>query len=315
MPIQLRDIEMAGRLPAIAATMPVFIVRGASVEERKPTIDHLGDVLKLGELHAVGAEGSQFFAGEAGEIQFYRPSGALWARNALANREYQDERRPWKQLEKVADPDTREGEKLALVKEAEELISSLAKALLTRASLLAREATFAGVSLEQFARLDAKGKEVERLAGEATARFIYSLDGIRVEGPGAKTYVFFNPGDNGPRATGLFHCWRSVRAAKDVRPAGVEAALESALTRDRELAQYAERKYRIRVTDIRVAYHALGATEHQEYVFPVLRVDIALMAPARSPQGLELKRIYHAVPPASYAHADLYATYLNCSRL
>jgi len=139
---------------------------------------------------------------ENGMIQYYRPSGAIWAHNATADDQYPDESRPWK-IETVKDPEDPENLKMVLKAKEEKQLLKTTHELLKRANLLSEQAYFDGVKLDQVAKLNEKGTEVDHFPGEATARFLYKLDGVPVDGAGAKSYAFFNPGDSDPELKDL----------------------------------------------------------------------------------------------------------------
>jgi hypothetical protein len=85
------------------------------------------------------------------------------------------------------------------------------------AGLLSAQARFSSVTLDQVAKLDAKGQEIERGVGEASVRFLYRLESIDVAGPGAKSYAYFNPGADAPKFVSAYHAWRPVKDSRCIR--------------------------------------------------------------------------------------------------
>lgn len=310
MAFQLEDIRIAAKLPDIGRSRPVYRVKAATLEERRPAIDLLGEVLDLGKLLPVDAQDSLHLVNERGEIEFYRHSGALWARNAAAVQQYPDESRTWRVTPKPdeADPDV---VKFVLAEGQERELADQAADLFRRAGLVAPEAQFAGVDLDQVGQLDEEGVELKHGAGEANVRFLYRLDGVPVDGGGAKTYAFYNPGEAGPQLTGIFHSWREVQDAKTIQMVGIEEALERALLQDKELLLYHERNYALTVDEVKLVYFTRPPFKFQDYVFPALRVIGSAMPKEGDERDhmFEFARFYNAAPPKSYATAGVYAAY------
>ena len=309
MPLTIDDLKISAKLPDLQSEMPVFTVRSASLDERRAAIEMLGDRLDLGNLAAFEVKDSLHFCSKAGEVQFYRPSGALWARHAAADESYDNEVRPWKGLERVEDKDG--VQTWVLSDSASGALVEQSRAIMDRAGLLSEHVSLAGVELDQVAQLDAEGKQIGHYAGEATVRYQYRLKEIAVAGAGAKSCFYFNPGDRGPALVGAFHAWREIVDARSVRVHAPEAALDLALTADPELSAYHEQGYRIDLTDLDLVYYTLPAFAYQTLVFPALRAKgRALGKGERGEQGFEFARFLHVVSAEDYARADLFADYL-----
>lgn len=312
MMLQLRDMEIRAELPKMGRSMKVYKVKSASLEERKPAIEFFREAMDLGELVPVDVQDSLYLVSDRGEIQFYRPSGALWVRDAKASDEYTDEKREWNVVEAQDDEDPG-NTTLALSGDEQERLAKETAGIFEKTGLLGKGAYFAGVELDQVAKHGKEGKTEERFAGEANVRFLYKLDGVSVDGGGAKSYAFFNPGKRGHKMTGIYHAWRDIQDARDIEMIGIEEALERTVAQDRELVLYHEKQHSIKLTRVDLVYFALPPFNYQEYVFPSLRVVGSVISEENKREGFEFARFYNAAPPRSYAKADLYADYLITS--
>lgn len=308
MAVNMDDLVISADLPEAREDMPVFTVRSTSLKERQGTIDLLGKRLDLGELAVAEIEESLHYISKAGEVQYYRPSGALWARNTAAGRAFDSESRPWKGLEKAGEKDQR----LVLPASMANELAGQAQAIMEEGKLSSKHAFLAGVDLEQVAVLHQEGEEEGPQAGEAVARFLYRLDDVMVDGGGAKSYFYFNPGSRGTKMVGAFHVWRDVVDARAVAVPKPEAMLGVALARDPELSLYQERGYTVELRAIDLVYYAFPAFMHQELVFPALRVVGSVAVEGeKGREGFDFGRYFHALPPEAYARAELYALYLS----
>lgn len=309
MTLKVDDLVISAKLPDMRKDMPVFRVRSAPLDERRGAIEMFGDHLDLGKLSVIEIDDSLHFFSKTGEVQFYRPSGAIWARNTAVDEAFDSEIRPWK-TEETADEDE-EIRTLVLPRSMSKEIAEQSQAIIEKAGLSSKHAFFAGVELDQIAELDEEGKQVGHFAGEATVRFLYRLEDIAVDGAGAKSYFYFNPSDRRPVMVGSFHVWRDIVDAKAVRIRHPEAALDIALTKDEELSLYHERGHRIELTAVDLVYYTLPAFAYQELVFPALRVvGRVFQESKRGNEGFEFARFFHAIPAEEYARADLFADYL-----
>jgi hypothetical protein len=310
MTLKVDDLIISVKLPDMRKDMPVFKVRGASLDERRPAIEVFRDSLDLGELAVAEFGDSLHFFSRVGEVQFYRPSGAIWARNAAADEAFDSEIRPWK-TEETADPEDETIRKLVLPESLSQDLAGQSQAILEKAGLSSKHAFFAGVELEQIAELDEEGTQVGQFAGEATVRFLYKLEDVAVNGAGAKSYVYFNPGDKGPSTVGAFHAWRETVETTTVQMPPPEAALDVSLTKDAELNLYHERGHNIELTAVDLVYYTLPAFAFQDLVFPALRVVGWIYEQLdEGKEGFEFARFFHATPTEEYARSGLFADYL-----
>lgn len=311
MSLKLSEIEIKTKLPQINRSMPVYKVKCASLDERQQIMKQFQEIMQMGEIAPVDMQDSFHLANKNGEIQYYRSSGALWIHSFVADDKYPDERRPWR-VEQVKDEADPENSKFVLTPEVQKILVRQTDALFEKTKLRSKQAYFSSVDLDQVSRLDEKGKEVERFPGEANVKFLYKLDDIPVEGGGAKSYAFYNPGRNEHELSGLYHCWREIVDARTIQMVPIEEILEKAISQDRELAQYPKKQYLIKFNQIKLVYFTMPPYNYQDYVFPALHV-IGSVIPkdtGAKDTGFEFARFYNAALPESYIKAELYANYL-----
>ncbi|MGD9543516.1 MAG: hypothetical protein AB7U86_04970, partial [Methylocystis sp.] len=267
--------------------------------------------LKLDKFKTVDEDGSIFFENGSAGVQFYRASGSLWAENGRADADFPDERRPWRVVDEP-DRDNAKNKRFVLPDEERKRLAQQAKNLFAEAGLLSPEAHFSGVVLDQVAKLDAKGREIERGVGEASARFLYRLETIDVAGPGAKTYAYFNPGADAPKFVSAYHAWRPVKDSRGIRVTSVEEILERTVLHDPQIQFADKRGDRIELRKIDLAYWALHPDAAQSYVYPVLLVEgvIFFHGATQRREATEFSRAYNAVSQKECAAAGIYADYL-----
>lgn len=309
MKIKLNNIDITAKLPKIQSEMQVFELKSANLDDRRKAIEMFREILDLGELSPVDVKDSLHFLSTKGEIQFYKPSGALWINNFEIESKYEDERRNWKAIE-IPDEEDPEAAKFILHERDQKILLSQASSLFKEAGLLSSEAYFSGVELNQVAKLDEKGNETARFPGEANVKFRYKFEDIPVDGPGAKTYAFFNPGQKKHELSGLFHNWREVVGSRKIKMPGIEEALEMAISSDREILLYFEKGYDISISSVELVYYSLPPFKFQEFTFPALRVIGAATPKKNKNEGFEFSRFYNAAPPKYYAKENIYADYL-----
>lgn len=311
MTIRLSNIDIKTELPRIEPVMAVHSVTGATMKDRQQAIDLFQEALDLNTLYPVDVQDSLHLMSEKGMIQYYRPSGAIWAHNVMADDQYPDESRPW-DIETIKDSEEPDNLKMILKAEEEKRLFKRSNELFRKAELLSEQAFFAGVELDQVTKLNEKGTEVDHFPGEATARFLYKIDGVPVDGGGAKSYAFFNPGDGDVELTGVYHCWRNITATKEIKMIGIEEALQGALSQDRELLGHYKKDALIGLSKVDLVYMSLPPYKFQDYIFPALRT-VGFVIPERGEKrldGFEFAKFYNALPAEQYAKNDLYADYL-----
>lgn len=245
------DFEWRVAPPEIPGELPVAIVATPSYEERLHAVRTLHDRFALGETIEVDLPDGIAHASHRGEVQYFSASGAVRARRAdviLADR------REWTDLDQLS---------VTLFVDAGELLRA--------ARLLADGLGDVDVALDQWARLDDAGKELDSGPGRAVVRARYSVDGIPFIGAGAKTRLAYEPVDGRPTLTRIFHVHRPVTDVRAVHTGGTERAL-TGLLRDPLLAEQHERGERIAITSVEVGLLALPAVVHQRVAAPALAV-------------------------------------------
>ena len=153
-------------------------LRGAPLEERQKSIHALNQSFNLGELKTVETPFSVVFGNKAGEIEYFPPSGALWARNSKLENQFKDEIREWSDLLEQR----KDGEVFfTFGKDTTKKLIKQAIHLLTDTDLLlgsAREMMQDPVVvLDQFAQLDEEGKEIQHGASTASVSISYAVNG------------------------------------------------------------------------------------------------------------------------------------------
>lgn len=316
MSINLNNLEISAKIPEVKKEMSVFLVKSPTFEERKKSIDFFRKYMNLGDMVSIDAEDSLLMIGKQAEIQYYRPSGALWINNISLDDNYKDERRNWK-AEETRDPDDQENTKFNLIPEVEKKLLAQTKNIFEESGMLAKEAYFAEIDLDQVAQLDEKGNEKARFPGEANVKFLYKLEGIQVEGPGAKLYAFFNPGKREHELTGIYHAWRDVFDTRKIKMPSVEESLERVLTQDEEMILLKKKNNSIKILDIDLTYFSMVPSAYQNYVFPVFHITGSVIPEdeEKKNEGFGFSRFFNAAAPVSYAKADCYADYLACRYL
>src|SRR6266536_1480938 len=260
MPLKIGDLDFKAKPPGLPASVPVFELSAPSLDERREGLARLGDQLKLGDLRSVDVEHGTLMASERGEIEYFYASGAVWARDATAVQAGRNELRKWSGLK---DGKTG-GNRMTLNADASRRLIAQARELLGATGLMGKEVASESVQLDQVARLDAKGAEVDHGAGQATVKFLYEVEGMPVRGAGAKTLVFAEPRG----IAGAFHAWRTLGKARAVKLGSVEAALAVGLLGDPELGLYHAAGHAIQITRLALGYLALPAFMRQSHLFP-----------------------------------------------
>jgi hypothetical protein len=307
MALKLKDLDLKVRLPELPKSIPVYELSAPSLEERLPGLELLREHLQLGELRPVQLDHALVMAGERGEIEYFYASGGVWARDATATRETQNELRRWPS---VKESGNRHDRRFVLSTETAKRLISRAKETLQTAGLIGREVDSETVDLDQVAQLDAKGKERKRGPGQATIKFNYAVEGLPVRGAGAKTLLFAEPDNGDARFTGAFHAWRTLESPRVVKMSSIEQALGVGLLVDPELVAYREAGHSIRINRLDVVYLALPAFMRQGHLFPAFQVEGEVSEGEKGP-AFRFARFHHAAPPAAYVAADVYGEYVS----
>lgn len=311
MELNKKNIEIKFEVPKIPDSLSVYKVKAATLEERNPSIDILSKLLKFSKLYRVEVDDSVHILSKEGEIQYYRPSGALWARNLIDDLEFDNEERRWK-TNTVTEEMDKDVVDLVLTEETKQEITEKGKKVFEKSKLLGKEAFFSDISLEQISTFDEKGNEINTIAGEATVKFLYKLNNILVDGGGAKSYAFFNPSEKENGLVGIYHAWREIVDSVKIRTRTMDEVVESALKTDGELRLYLKRNYKIQFNEVELVYYSLPPFKYQEVIFPVLKVLGSITSKGEKDQGngFDFGRYYHLVQPNDYIESEMYAKYL-----
>ncbi|MFL6140908.1 MAG: hypothetical protein ACJ72N_03420 [Labedaea sp.] len=263
------DIEFRVPLPDMPAELPLATLATPSYEERLHAVRTLHERFELGDTVELDLPDGVAHAGSRGEVQYFAASGAVRARDAELCAAFADERRAWADVSEVDDG---AGPVYVLDELTSALVFQDAGELLRAARLLPDGLGDVDVVLDQWARLDESGTEVERGPGRAVVRAPYSVDGVPFIGAGAKTRLAYEPVGGQPRLARMFHVHRPVVDVHSVRTGGVEQAM-TGLLRDPFLAEHHKRGARVAVTSVGVGLLALPAVTPQRIAAPALAVS------------------------------------------
>ncbi|MGH9283604.1 MAG: hypothetical protein ACRD0S_11790 [Acidimicrobiales bacterium] len=269
MPISFRDIEFRTDLPDIPSAMPAAVTEGQCAHERVETMRTLVALFDLGDAVDVALPFGHALAARTGQVEFFSASGAVRARNLAVLNAFEDERRPWPDVEKV---EGREGITYVLGDGTVRQLMAGARELLDKAGLADDGVADMDVTVGRWGHLDAKGNERESGPGRAAVRLSYAVEGTPLIGPGAKTHLHYDPIGREPALARLFHCHRAVTDIREVATGGTERAFDAFLADSFLEAQY-ERGGRIVVTAVQAGLLALPADTPQRVAYPALAVE------------------------------------------
>ena len=271
MPLTFKDIDFAVDLPDIPATAPVVGHTALCTKDRDETVRAIAEVLRIEPKGTAELPHGYAVGSDRGQVEVFSASGAVRARNAERLSAYQDERRKWSEVERGDDGTYRLGDGLA-----RHLIDHGQK-LLRRVGLGDEPATV-DVSLGQWAQLNEDGKEVDSGTGRATVRFSYAAEGLALIGPGAKTNLHFDPGDDGRSVelARMFHVHRGLAARGEVATQSLEEAFAGLLAQSWSGHGIREGEGRITITAATFGLLALPADVVQTFAAPALMVEGAI---------------------------------------
>jgi hypothetical protein len=302
----MTDLEFKINLPKLPTSIPVLALSAPSLEERSTAIRRLGEHLNLGDLRSAELDHAVVLASKRGDLHYFYASGAILARDATAGQDAKNELRKWDNLQ---DSKTG-GQRITLDPDTSKRLIGQVKGLLEPIGLLGRELASESVQLEQVSHLDARGKEMEYGAGRAIVKFGYAIGGVPVRGAGGKTLAFAEPGQGQARITGAFHAWRIPGRATAVKLPPIDQALGVGLLTDPELDLYHAAGHKIQITRLELVYLALPAFLRQSQLFPAFQVE-GRVSEGKRGIAFDFARFHHAVPPSTYAAADLVEPYLT----
>jgi hypothetical protein len=276
MPIDFADVDFQVRVPDIPTSAPAAVLSAPCLRDHARAVDGLAKALGF-DVRATVDVPHGFAAGSpAGQVEVFAASGALRARNTDRLAKFEDERREWADVVKD-DSDPTIGIVYRLGDATSKRLTATSRRLLKSLELDTDGASTA-VRLGQWARLDEDGRELESGPGRATVQLTYSVDGVRLIGPGAKTNIHFDPdeaGEGGVIAR-FFHVHRGAEGANDVRLVGIEEAFQPLLTQTWSGITPDAQRARLSITSIQYGLLALPADVPQRHAAPALVVEGSL---------------------------------------
>lgn len=307
MALRIDDLKVRGSLPELPRSMPLPAIRVPTLEERRWSIETVGRQLGLGKMSLAEVPHGYVFGSPKGEVEFFRASGAVWASDTTADEKFKNEARPWRDLR-----ETGRGRHKAFTLDRDQSAKLMDSSLefLKESGLLRDEASIPTIKLDQWAHLNEKGEEIKRGAGTATVKLGYKVEGIAAIGPGAKTILFAEPEDGTARISGMFHAWRDITGARELKMQSVESALKVGLLQDPELISYHKRGYSIEIARISLGYLALPAFVQQSHLFPAFEVQGVVHDREDKSRSFSFGKYCHAAGPKQYAKAEVVASYL-----
>lgn len=268
MPLSLKDLSFEVDPPRVPEVAPVTTFEYPCLKDVREKIDAFAGALDIGIRATVNVPHGIAAVGDAGQIEVFAASGAIRGRNTDRLSRYDDERREWRDVEKVDGPD---GLDFVLGAESSRAVTSLGLRMLAKAGI--ERQSDPRIVLERWAHLDEKGDEVDAGPGRATLAMTYSVGEVPLLGAGAKTNLHFDPGDGRPELARFFHVLRPVREAGEVRTTPIDAALPSLLAERWVSRDLREGEAHVSVTGATFGMLAAPAHLVQHHALPVLAVE------------------------------------------
>lgn len=272
MPLTFDDVDFRADKPDLPGRLPVVSYAPPCLRDRPKTVEQLGRALDLDLRTTVDLPFGYGMAGKSGQVEVFSASGAVRARNVDRINRWDDERRPWAELERADTPD---GPEFVLGRKTQRRLLELTDALLERTGL-ALEPAAVDVVLDQWAALDEKGNELDAGAGRATVRRRYAVEGLPLLGAGAKTQLHLDPDEEGIGGLPVrfFHVHRGeITGTAAVPLLGLEKALQPVLDATWSGAVVQPGKARLVITQAEVGLLTLPADVPQRFSIPTLRVE------------------------------------------
>lgn len=108
----------------------------------------------------------------------------------------------------------------------------------------------------------------------------------------------------------MFHVWRDVTGASELRLPSIESALGVGLLQDPELTSYKKRGHHVEIDRISFGFLALPAFVHQSHLFPAFAVEGTVRSREDKLRSFSFGKYYHAAAPKQYAKVGVAASYL-----
>ena len=268
MTLTFRDIDFKVELPDIPATTPVVSHAPPCARDRDETTRAIAEVLQIDIRGTAQLPYGYAVGSDRGQVEVFAASGGIRARNIERLAAYPDEHRKWSGVERDDNGTFRPDDELTrhLIGHGKELLDRVG---------LGAEPSGIDVSLGQWAHLDESGKELDSGTGRATVRLSYAAEGLALIGPGAKTNLHFDPGDDGRSVVlaRMFHVHRGIAAAGEVATQSLDQAFAGLLAQRWSGHGIRQGEGRITITAAKFGLLALPADIAQTFAAPALMVE------------------------------------------
>jgi hypothetical protein len=272
MPFTIKELDIRTELPDLPGSAPLAVSDPPCLKDRHRSVPVLSEHLGFEVRGTAEVPHGVILGSDDGQVELFAASGAVRARSTARLSAYADERREWADLERQ---ETEGGIVHVLGDKTARRLTEQSLHLLDAAGLAVEPARI-DVVLEQWARLDEEGTELESGPGRATVRLAYAAEGLPLLGAGAKTNLHLDPdgdGEGGLLAR-MLHVHRGVAATRDVPLLGVEEALAPILRRRTwSGADVGGGSARMSLTSVVFGLLALPADVVQQAATPVLAVE------------------------------------------
>lgn len=245
--------QFTGQLPQVPSEITIFLTgqnstqRESSIKQISQTVPKLfgmdGSLVDYGD-RLITIKGNK-------RMMIYAATDSFW---------YQDE-------------DLRLGENKELSKTLpdEKTASQAALSFLQSGNLLFPEAAVYSITYTQVSKKDLQTQTVDEYKTEVHVNLRYSMKGLPVFGPGAKTRVSFV---NANTKSAVYHFWRKATADKKTR-ALIDP--QTALNNFYENSRFTQLKNnstaKVTINSMQLGYFANTPTHFQNYLIPVYKVN------------------------------------------
>lgn len=244
--------KLEAKLPKVGKQVAIFTSATDSETRERKTAESLRSLSKIFGLNGQAANDGEkmILAEKSKSVSIYQASNSFW---------YQDD-------DFFAREDKKFSQKLPDVKTAQEK----ARKFLSENGLLLDNASFHSVTHTTIVAAKPGEKKADEYNTEVHVNLRYSLDGLPVFGPGAKTRVSFVTDRIN---SGVYHFWREVTQEKKARDLiDPELALEIHAKNFR-FAGLKEGAAKVTIKKVELGYFALSPTELQRALIPVYKVS------------------------------------------
>ncbi|MNU81964.1 hypothetical protein D3C71_716410 [compost metagenome] len=271
--------KLEAKLPKVGKQVSIFTSVTDSENRDRKTAESLKSLSKLfGVSGRAADDGEKMILSEKSKsISVYQASNSFW---------YQDDdffaREDKKFSQNLPDARTAQEKALRFLKENGLLLNSASFHSVTHTTVVATKPN------------EKKGDEYNT---EVHVNFRYSLDGLPVFGPGAKTRVSFV---SDKINSGVYHFWREVTQEKKARDLiDPELALEIHAKNFR-FASLKEGAAKVIIKEMELGYFAMSPTELQRALIPVYKISGVI-----STEALPEYAFTHHVVAVKYNEDDI----------